>query len=1183
MIIIELLYNLSLLVAISVLSGFIDNRWRRTTITGKVLQGILFGMAAVLGMINSFVLSDGIIFDGRSVVLSICGLFFGPVPAVIAGLITIVYRLIIGGPGWIMGVSVITSSVIIGIIFYNRRIKQHKYVKTSTLVYMGVIVHVVMLVLMLGLPSGQSLNAFRTIALSVIIFYPIATVVIGKILMEQENNKILLKNLIESETTFKMYIESAPDAILVVDGKGNYIDINPAAEKITGYSKNEFLKKNVTEFTPKEEQLTAIEHFKNVKSQGSAYGESRFIRKDGSIGWWTVDAVKISDNKYLGFSKDITVRKNAEFQKEESLKKFQAIFDLAPDAMKILRLSDSCYIDINSKFEELFGYSSEDILGKSSANLDFWINQSQREEYFQILNNNGRLNNLEIDFRSKNGKIVNTMVSASVISFNDDKYVIAIISDMTHKKKFENELKNSEKRYKDLIENLPDGFYQSTPEGKFVYLNPAFVKMLGYDSREELMAVDIPNTIYHALDDRVIVAEENFDYSNDFDIYRLKKKDGSSVWIEDHNKYIKDDSGNIILHEGICRDITERISSQKANAELIDRIKKVSQHLPGFIFQYCMKPDGSRSFPYASEGIIDIYGVTSAEVIADTSKLAFLIHPDDLDGFNKRLLKSAKNLENWRYEYRVCLPDAKTIWVEVNSTPEKQDDGSIIWHGYISDVTERKLVEESIRENEFSLRFAQEIAGMGSWEIDVTTSRLKWSENYFKLLGYTPFTFEPENSDFINRIHPDDITFVKKHFDEFFKNPKPGSFEFRIILPDGTIKWLLNSFLPIFVNGRLQTIKGINLDITDRKKSDVNLRKLSRAVDQSPLAIIITSLDAEIEYANPKFTEITGYALKEIIGANPRILQSNYHNSEYYKNIWDTLLQGDVWQGEILNRKKTGETYWESMVIAPVSDDKGVTTNYIAIKEDITEKIRLQNELINAKNRAEESDKLKSAFLANMSHEIRTPMNGIMGFSRMLGSGDLTDAEREEFAEILNSSCNRLINTVNDILDISKIEANQMDVRISNFSIISLFEELRTAYIDTNSKSEVQFITKLNNIPESFSMYSDEQKVFQILNNLVSNAFKFTNEGSIELGGRLLENKIEFYVSDTGIGISEDAMSMIFGRFYQADSSLSRGYEGTGLGLAICRGMIELLGGSISVESKLGTGSIFRIELPLNS
>jgi PAS domain S-box-containing protein len=449
-------------------------------------------------------------------------------------------------------------------------------------------------------------------------------------------------------------------------------------------------------------------------------------------------------------------------------------------------------------------------------------------------------------------------------------------------------------------------------------------------------------------------------------------------------------------------------------------------------------------------------------------------------------------------------------------------------------------------------------------------------------LGYTPFTFEPEYSDFTSRIHPDDITFVKKYFDEFFKNPKPGSFEFRIILPDGTIKWLLNSFLPIFVNGRLQTIKGINLDITDRKKSDVNLRKLSRAVDQSPLAIVITNLDAEIEYANPKFTEITGYELEEVIGANPRILQSNYHNSEYYKNIWDTLLQGDVWQGEILNRKKTGETYWESMVIAPVSDDKGVTTNYIAIKEDITEKIRLQNELINAKNRAEESDKLKSAFLANMSHEIRTPMNGIMGFSRMLGSGDLTDAEREEFAEILNSSCNRLINTVNDILDISKIEANQMDVRISNFSIISLFEELRTAYIDTNSKSEVQFITKLNNIPESFSMYSDEQKVFQILNNLVSNAFKFTNEGSIELGGRLLENKIEFYVSDTGIGISEDAMSMIFGRFYQADSSLSRGYEGTGLGLAICRGMIELLGGSISVESQLGTGSIFRIELPLN-
>jgi len=1183
LIIADLIYNLSLLVAVIVLSGFIDNKFDRNSNLGKYLQGLLFGFTAIIGMVYPFTLQEGLIFDGRTVVLSLCGFFFGPVAAIVAGLMAAAYRLSISGPGWIMGLITIAQAVFWGILFYNLRKKKSQQVSGKTILIMGILVHITMLLAMLGLPSNLRWSTVSTLGVTILFVYPMATMLIGKILADQENNFYSLKELSASEEKFRMYFDNAPDAVFVVNGAGDYIAANPAAVRMTGYGKEEILQKNINMMTPPEEHEFAKWHFNEVVTKGKAYGETKFIRKDGSIGWWSIDAVKLGDDRYMGFSKEITQRKAMELALEENLQRFKGLFELAPDAIMLIKLPEFLISDINNSFVELSGYAKEELIGKVSTEFHFWKSPEKRNVVIESLNHKGSIRNFETEFCGKYGKPIFCRLSASKFHFGDVSYLMIMLSDQTAQHNIELEIKKNEQRFRDLIEKLPDGFYQSTPEGKFLYVNPAFIKMLGYGSREELMGIDITNELYFDPDERDTYLISMNVQGSTIEKYRLKRKDGSTVWIEEHSRYIKDDFGNTILHEGICRDITDRILAEEEKNELIERITKVAEHLPGFIYQYCLRPDGSSYFPFASEGIKNIYGISLEEASGDVSKLfPRVLHHEDLPKVVSTITESAQTMELWQCEYRVTLPEGRIIWVEGKSKPELQADGSILWHGFITDITARKESEEKIRLSENSLRMSQQISKIGSWEYDVEKARLEWSENYYFMYGYEDTSVEPNMNLFLNKVHPEDIDFVKSKIKEFYEKPSPQKFEFRIIPHDNEVVWIENALVPVFENDKLARIRGTNQNITKRKDYEEELRKLNRAISQNPLAIVITDLRGRIEYVNPKFTEITGFTFDEAKHKNPRILKSGLMEDYFYEEMWNTLKSGNQWQGELINKKKNGEYYWANLIIAPVTDNSEHITHYIAISEDITERISMQKELITSKEKAEESDRLKSAFIANMSHEIRTPMNGIIGFSRMLTDPDLTPEEQSEFVGLINHSCNRLINTVNDILDISKIEAKQMEVKAIAFRLGELTNELSDLYTVKCQQKGLKFI---NNIPESLFNYeivSDEQKVYQIINNLLSNAHKFTDSGEVELSCNLVENYfMEFHIKDTGIGIPESKIEHIFGRFNQGDYSLNRNYEGTGLGLSICVGLVDLLQGRIWVESKVGEGSTFSFSIPV--
>lgn len=399
---------------------------------------------------------------------------------------------------------------------------------------------------------------------------------------------------------------------------------------------------------------------------------------------------------------------------------------------------------------------------------------------------------------------------------------------------------------------------------------------------------------------------------------------------------------------------------------------------------------------------------------------------------------------------------------------------------------------------------------------------------------------------------------------------------------DGNQKWLLTSKIPITdEKGQPMGLVGIGRDITEQKLAQAKILKLSKGIEQSPSTIIITDLNGTIEYVNPQFCISTGYTEEEALGQNPRIIKSGAMDAKMYENLWKNIASGGVWRGEIQNMRKDGLLYWESATITGIKNEKGIITNFIAIKEDITERKKMQSELIASKEKAEESDRLKSAFLANMSHEIRTPLNSIIGFSELLGDPDFEEEQKQEFIQAIVMNGNSLLAIISDIMDFSMLESRQMKIRIEPIFADKLMNEL---YNDFKKQASAKGLDlRIDNTMNSkdILLESDLYRIKQVFNNLVSNSIKFTETGYIEIGYRIVNEFVEFKVKDTGIGILPEYHQTIFERFRQLDTAKTRKYGGNGLGLAISKNLVELLGGRIWVESEINNYSEFFFTIPL--
>jgi hypothetical protein len=364
----------------------------------------------------------------------------------------------------------------------------------------------------------------------------------------------------------------------------------------------------------------------------------------------------------------------------------------------------------------------------------------------------------------------------------------------------------------------------------------------------------------------------------------------------------------------------------------------------------------------------------------------------------------------------------------------------------------------------------------------------------------------------------------------------------------------------------------------------LDTRIFASIVEESPTSVIITDLGGNIEYVNRKFTTLTGYARAEVLGKNPRLLKSGRQSPAIYVELWHTIVAGGEWRGELCNRKKNGELYWELAAISAIRGDDGAIAHFIAVKEDITDRKGMEELLRHAKASAEAANLAKSQFLANMSHELRTPLNSILGFSQLLemqgtdgaGRPTLTDKQRE-YLRWIRDGGEHLLDMVNDVLDLSKIEAGKVELEKKPFNTATLIRRVLTTVRSLAAKKHLHVDTDIE--AELGLLDADEVRIKQVLYNLLSNAIKFTErERRIGVEARGRGDTVELTVWDEGIGIDLADRERIFEPFEQ----LRKGHEGhgTGLGLTIVKNLVELHGGAVSVQSEVGKGSRFTIRLP---
>jgi len=581
----------------------------------------------------------------------------------------------------------------------------------------------------------------------------------------------------------------------------------------------------------------------------------------------------------------------------------------------------------------------------------------------------------------------------------------------------------------------------------------------------------------------------------------------------------------------------------------------------------------------SSKGAREVYGITERVLpFHEIKKIPLAQYREMLD---KSLHDLIHNNKPYNVKFKIKRPSDDDIRI-IHSIAEYRKDKKMVF-GVINDITESKEAEEEISRTNNLLRTVIDLIPDSIYMKDSNYKKIIANKgdaehcgvkDVDEIIGKSDYDLYPKE---IADVYTEDDKKVIENGEEIINREEqlPGEEKNR---------WVLTTKIPLKNdNNEITGLVGIGRDITEFKEQESQLKLFHTIIEQSPLSIIITDRTGNIEYSNQGFTRITGYNKEEVIGRSPRILQSGKHDDAFFDRLWETILSGNNWHGEMQNKKKNGTLYWENALITPVMNENKEIKHFVSISENVTEKKQMIKDLETARDKAEESDRLKSIFLANMSHEIRTPLNGILGFSNVICSGTVEENDKLDYYGTLIDNCGeRLVTVVDDIIDISMIQSNQLKIEKQNFNLNELLEEVFVLY-KSQKPDKLNKIEFDVNLCESNckKLYSDKNRIYQVLKNLLDNAFKFTESGFIKFGcSQSTKDEVILFVQDSGIGVEKGKQQLIFESFRQAEEGNLRRFDGSGLGLAIITGILELLGGKVWMESEFGKGSTFFVSLP---
>lgn len=490
-------------------------------------------------------------------------------------------------------------------------------------------------------------------------------------------------------------------------------------------------------------------------------------------------------------------------------------------------------------------------------------------------------------------------------------------------------------------------------------------------------------------------------------------------------------------------------------------------------------------------------------------------------------------------------------------------------------LAERKKVEQALRESEEKYRTIVHTSREGIWILNDKHATTFVNDNIAEMLGYSVaeivekslFHFMSQESERVVMAHlarrQDGIT--EQHY-------------LKLRRKDGKDLWVVFSSRPLFEkDGRYLGAMAMITDITERKHAEAQIRKLSYAVEQSTSIVIITNTEGIIDYVNPKFTEVTGYTREEVIGKNPRILKSHQTGNEVYKALWETIVSGQEWYGELHNRKKNGDTYWAQASISPIKNSEGVITHYLGVQEDITARKEAETALKSYATELERSNEDLQQFAYVASHDLQEPLRMITSYLTLLERRyrNKLDADADEFIGYAVNGAKRMKQLIQDLLEYSRVGTHGKPFAPTDF------EELLKKVLNNLEVSIIENQAQITHdkLPV---LLADEFQISQLFQNLIANSIKFRSEQppEIHIGSERQNGKWLFSVRDNGIGIDKQYSKRIFVIFQRLHTNSQ--YPGTGIGLALCKKIVERHGGKIWIRSKPGEGATFYFTIPIN-
>ncbi len=865
-------------------------------------------------------------------------------------------------------------------------------------------------------------------------------------------------------------------------------------------------------------------------------------------------------------------------------------FNINLDLLSIADI-DGRFVKVNQSWADILGYSVAELETKKFLSFVHPDDMQATLDALLDLSANKDVHNFTNRYMAKDG-------SYRHIEWRSRPYGNLIYSsarDITEKLASETKLRETEKRLSTAQSFASIGVWEYNVNNGSLYWSKECEALFGLEEGEfEGSFEDFLKRVHP--DDRQLVIETNQPITGNRKAvpleyeHRIIKKNGETCWVRESASLIKSNPGQDEKIVGLVMDITKQKMNELSLARSEERYRGLVESQTDLI----VRVDADNRLTFVNDAYCKMFGKSREELLGQS--FTPLVHEDDL----QPTLDAMKDLH--KPPYRCTLAQRAMTkdgwrWIHWEDNAILDGDDQILEiQGVGRDITKLKETEEALRINEMQMKslLAETPAVVYSYRfVNGAVDIIYINENVENILGFKPEYFLNNFEAWAACVHPDDLEKNQIRLENTAKNLVIGvedHFEYRFKDSKGNFHWLCDRQKVIRgIDGDFQVV-GVWVDVTkevEAREAIEKEEKLRQIVENLDGVFWLRSADRrDMLYVSDKYEELFGRT-KQSLKDNPRTFMGNIHKDDIKRieKAFEYFLITGKFNQDYRITKPDGKTAWLSSMAFPVKNENGKIIRYAGFVTEITKRKKIEQQLIAEKEKAEESDRLKSAFLATISHELRTPLNHILGFSDIIRSSS-KDEDHRDFAGMIYESGSKFLSMVEDIFDLALVERGEVRLRRQTFQIAELFLENKSSLEELLTKSEkneqISLVFKPDSNLLTSYIHSDRYKISQVLVNLFKNAVKFTREGVIEYGFYSEgNNKLVFYVKDTGVGIPADKADVIFDFFRQADDSHARHFEGLGIGLAISQKIAHAMHAELSFSSVEGKGTTFYFSIPL--